>query len=146
MSYSVIATDHFKKEAKKLSKKYRSLKEDLDLLGKSLEDNPIKGVSLGHNLYKVRLAIASKGKGKSGGARVITLVKKVKKKIYLVSIYDKAKFDNLSKHHITELIEKTGLKQNMNVSILNAPNLTIEGLVLLRPQLANRICTSLRHV
>jgi hypothetical protein len=110
MSYSIIATDHFKREARKLSKKYHSLKDDLDLLGKKLADNPTSGTSLGHNLYKVRLAIASKGKGKSGGARVITLVKKVKKKVYLVSIYDKAKFENLSKQHIAELLEKAGLK------------------------------------
>jgi mRNA-degrading endonuclease RelE of RelBE toxin-antitoxin system len=110
MSYRIIATDHFKKEAKKLSKKYHSLKADLELLGNELADNPTSGVSLGHNLYKVRLAIASKSKGKSGGARVITLVKKVKGKVYLISIYDKAKFDNLSKHHIAELLEKAGLK------------------------------------
>ncbi|NJN26349.1 MAG: type II toxin-antitoxin system RelE/ParE family toxin [Cyclobacteriaceae bacterium] len=60
-------------------------------------------------MYKVRLAIASKGKGKSGGARVITFVKVIKEKVYLVSIYDKGQLDNLSKDQIVELLKKAGL-------------------------------------
>jgi hypothetical protein len=60
-------------------------------------------------VYKVRLAIASKGKGKSGGARVITFVKVVNEKVYLVSIYDKGQLDNLTKDQILELLKKVGL-------------------------------------
>ncbi|NJM93826.1 MAG: type II toxin-antitoxin system RelE/ParE family toxin [Cytophagales bacterium] len=60
-------------------------------------------------VYKVRLAIASKGKGKSGGARVITFVKVVKEKVYLVSIFDKGELDNLTKEQILELLRKAGL-------------------------------------
>ena len=55
-----------------MAKKYQSLKTDLALLFKSLEENPMQGTPLGKNCYKIRLAISSKGKGKSGGARVIT--------------------------------------------------------------------------
>jgi hypothetical protein len=57
----------------------------------------------------VRLAIGSKGKGKSGGARVITFVKVVREKIYLVSIYDKGQLDNLAKDQIFELLKMAGL-------------------------------------
>lgn len=64
MSFEVELTDHFKKEARKLTKKYRSLKAELETLGKELAKNPTTGTSLGHDVYKVRLAIASKGKGK----------------------------------------------------------------------------------
>jgi len=60
-------------------------------------------------VYKVRLSIASKGKGKSGGARVITFVKVVKEKVYLVSIYDKGQLDNLTKDQIMELLKRVGL-------------------------------------
>jgi len=110
MSFSVELTDHFKKEASKLTKKYRSLKTELEALGIELAQNPTIGISLGHDVYKVRLAIASKGKRKSGGARVITFVKVIKEKVYLVSIYDKGQLDNLTKEQIMELLKKVGLK------------------------------------
>ena len=108
MSFDVELTDHFKKEAKKLTKKYRSLKAELEALGEQLAENPTTGTPLGHDVYKVRLAIASKGKGKSSGARVITFVKVVKEKVYLVSIYDKGQLDNLTKDQIIELLKKAG--------------------------------------
>jgi len=110
MSYRVIATDHFKKEAKKLSKKYQSLRGELEALGNELTDNPTTGNPLGSNLYKVRLAIASKGKGKSGGARVITCVRIVRQTVYLVSIYDKSQLKNLSKEQILNLLRNEGLE------------------------------------
>lgn len=109
MSFSIELTDHFKKEAKKLTKKYRSLKAELEALGEELAENPKTGTSLGHDVYKIRLAIASKGKGKSGGARVITFVKVIDKVAYLVSIYDKGQLDNLTKEKIIELLKKVGL-------------------------------------
>ena len=62
----------FDKEAKRLGKKYPSLKKDLIALGNGLLENPLLGVDLGNGFRKIRLAIASKGKGKSHGARVIT--------------------------------------------------------------------------
>lgn len=75
MSYNVSSIPLFDKQAKRLAKKYPSLKKDLAELLESLADNPEKGIALGNSFYKIRLAIASKGKGKTGGARVITYVK-----------------------------------------------------------------------
>lgn len=72
MNYSVIPIDKFKKEAKRLIKKYPSLKQELKQLNTNLLSNPAIGTSLGNNAYKIRIAIKSKGVGKSGGARVIT--------------------------------------------------------------------------
>ncbi len=72
MNYSIIAVPTFKKEVKKLAKKYHSIKTDLATLFATLEVNPTQGTSLGNNCYKIRMAIASKSKGKSGGARLIT--------------------------------------------------------------------------
>lgn len=80
-------------------------------MGKELVKNPTAGTPLGHDVYKVRLAIASKGKGKSGGARVITFVKVINEKVYLVSIYDKGQLDNITKEQIRELLKKVGLLQ-----------------------------------
>ena len=96
MLYKVITTHRFDSEMKQLAKKYSSLKSEYEEFIEELEKNPEKGVPLGNNLYKIRLAIASKGKGKSGGARVITYLKTEQGEVYLLSIYDKGKKDTLS--------------------------------------------------
>lgn len=106
MSYKVELTENFKKEAKRLSKKHLSLKNDLALLGVLLSENPTTGTYLGNNIYKVRLAIKSKGKGKSGGARVMTQLKVVYQTVYLFSIYDKGENENISDNDIQELIQE----------------------------------------
>jgi mRNA-degrading endonuclease RelE of RelBE toxin-antitoxin system len=73
MSFKIVSIQSFLKEVKYLSKKHTSLKDDLRNLGIELVANPKLGQPIGRNCYKVRLQITSKGKGKSGGARVITL-------------------------------------------------------------------------
>jgi mRNA-degrading endonuclease RelE of RelBE toxin-antitoxin system len=72
MSFNVLPLQIFLKELKSLSKKYPSLKNDLKNLESTLSINPKLGTPIGKNCYKIRLAITSKGKGKSGGARIIT--------------------------------------------------------------------------
>lgn len=69
---NIVDTPRFRKEAKRLGKKYKSLADDFIRLYADLQENPLLGVDLGKGVRKVRLAITSKGKGKSGGARVIT--------------------------------------------------------------------------
>ena len=66
MSYNVVATPRFKKDIKKLSKRYPSLKNEYAQLIKDLEKEPAQGTPLGNNCFKIRIAIASEGKGKSG--------------------------------------------------------------------------------
>jgi mRNA-degrading endonuclease RelE of RelBE toxin-antitoxin system len=89
MSYNVIPSDKFKKEAKRLIRKFPSLKEELRELNITLCERPETGKPLGKNIYKIRLSIKSKGKGKSGGARVITYLITENEEIYLLIIYDK---------------------------------------------------------
>jgi hypothetical protein len=89
MNYSVSTIPLFDKQVKRLSKKYPSLKKDLTDLFDLLEINPKQGKALGNNFYKVRISITSKGKGKSGGARVITFVKIIETTVYVATIYDK---------------------------------------------------------
>ena len=109
MSYNVVLTDHFTKEVKKLIKKYKSLKAELAKLDEELAENPTLGIPLGNDVYKIRIAISSKGKGKSGGARIITFIKVTQEAVYLVSIYDKSDLETLTKNQIRELLDKTGL-------------------------------------
>lgn len=86
MSFSVIPSDKFKREAKRLLKKSPSLKQELIELNDTLTIKPEAGTSLGNDTYKIRLAIKSKNKGKSGGARVITYVVKDNKEVYLLTL------------------------------------------------------------
>jgi hypothetical protein len=106
MSYNIELTENFKNEAKRLSKKYLSLKNDLAALGAILSENPATGTNLGNNIYKIRLAIKSKGQGKSGGARVMTQVKVVNQTVYLFSRSVKTDKDNISDKEIKELIKE----------------------------------------
>ena len=96
MPFEVRVVPTFERSVKPLMKKYPSLKSELLNLIDSLEMNPTLGTPLGNDFYKIRLAIKSKGKGKSGGARVITAVKVVQEKVYLAAIYDKSEAENIS--------------------------------------------------
>lgn len=90
MSYSIISIQPFEKETKRLIKKYPSLRNEIKSLIEDLRTNPFLGTPLGKNCYKIRIAIASKGKGKSGGARIITHIHISASIIFLISIYDKS--------------------------------------------------------
>lgn len=92
------------RQLKRLLRKYPSLKADLRKLGVSLSTNPIQGVSLGNQCYKIRLAVKSKNKGKSGGARVISYVYLTKETVYLLSIYDKSEQPDISDKELTTLV------------------------------------------
>ncbi|MEX0986479.1 MAG: type II toxin-antitoxin system RelE/ParE family toxin [Bacteroidales bacterium] len=109
MSYKILVTDGFKKQAKSIAKKHRSLKSDLEKLITSLKENPLQGEPLGKDCYKVRMAITSKGKGKSGGSRVITCVKVVNQTAYLLTIYDKSEKESISDKELDELLHLAGL-------------------------------------
>jgi mRNA-degrading endonuclease RelE of RelBE toxin-antitoxin system len=105
MNFSVIPSDKFKKEAKRLIKKFPSLKQELADFSTTLTNEPETGTPLGNNTYKIRLAVKSKGKGKSGGARVITYVVTEEKEVYLLTIYDKSEFGNIDDKIIKSIIE-----------------------------------------
>ena len=105
MSYKVELTPNFKKEAKRLSKKYSSLKWELYELFTELEENPTLGTHLGSDIYKIRLAVVSKNKGKSGGARVLSFVKVIQTTVLLFAIYSKGETDSLTDKQIQELIK-----------------------------------------
>ena len=59
----------------------------------------------GNHCYKIRLAITSKGKGKSGGARVITYVQVVHHSVYLLAIYDKAEQADIEDNDLKNLLK-----------------------------------------
>lgn len=105
MSYKVDTITLFDKQAKRLSRKYPSLKNDLSDLISILAQEPTLGVALGNNFYKIRLAITAKAKGKSGGARVITYVKVMATTVYLSAIYDKSEISSISDRELKSIFK-----------------------------------------
>ena len=103
MKFQIKTLTDFDRELKRLSKKHKSLKQDVQKLMETLQINPQFGTPLGDNLYKIRLSITSKGKGKSSGARVITCLRILEDSVYMVYIYDKAEIDNISESKLVEL-------------------------------------------
>ncbi len=100
--------EDFKRELRRLAKKFRTLTSELNDLIDEIEQNPKIGTDLGAGLYKIRLASKSKGGGKSGGFRVITYYIETKgdiETVYLVSIYDKSEFSSISKNELLKVIE-----------------------------------------
>jgi len=106
MNYKVKSIEVFKRQAKKLIKKYPSLKEEIREIIQKLKINPNLGTPIIKNCYKIRISIASKGKGKSGGARIISHFIVSQNIIYLIYIYDKNKKESISEKEIGELICK----------------------------------------
>ena len=104
MSYNVQSIDVFEKQAKKLIKKYPSLKQEIFKIVQALKISANIGVSIGKNCFKIRIAIASKGKGKSGGARIITNFVIKEKTIFLITIYDKSDKENITDKELIELL------------------------------------------
>ena len=119
MKYRINVLRAFEREAKRLGKRYPSLRDDIKELGAEILENPHLGTDLGGGLRKIRMAITSKGRGKSGGARVITftvvvsvaeaitftvVVSVAEAEINLLYIYDKAERSSISKKEIAQLI------------------------------------------
>lgn len=109
MNFEIIFTDEFAREVKRLAKKYRSMGADLARFQEELLENPMLGTNIAPNLYKCRMAIASKGKGKSGGARIITYVLIHREQVFLIAIYDKSDTESLSNEAIISRVKAAGL-------------------------------------
>jgi mRNA-degrading endonuclease RelE of RelBE toxin-antitoxin system len=105
MSYKIKTIPKFEKELKRLAKKYPSLKNEYLVLIQSLEQQPEQGSPLGNSCFKIRLSIASKGKGKSGGARVITYIQVLQTSVYLLTIFDKSEQENIPDKELEELLK-----------------------------------------
>ena len=105
MSYKILTIPPFDKQLKRLVKKYPSLKKEFTEFVKSIKTNPEQGEGIGKNCYKIRLAISSKGKGKSGGARVILNIAVSDNLVYLIAIYDKSEKASLTSKELEELLE-----------------------------------------
>ena len=108
MTVRIFTLDEFERQARRMSKKYKSLKSDIVSLVEQLQKNPFRGQDLGGGVRKIHMAINSKGKGKSGGARVLTLNILVSGNadVTLLTIYDKSEMENVSDQYIESLVRE----------------------------------------
>lgn len=109
MDVNFVLGPEFKRQFKRLAKKYHSLRDDIDGWRKEISQNPFVGDDLGGGVRKIRMAIADKGKGKSGGARILTLNVMVSEdglEITLLTIYDKGEISNVKDEYIEFLIKQ----------------------------------------
>lgn len=112
MNFEIEAIERFRKSLKALVKRHRSLKQDFANFAESLKKDPFQGDELSPGIRKIRMAITSKGRGKSGGARVITytvVISEEEGKIFLIDIYDKADYSTVDVAIIQKIIEDLGL-------------------------------------
>ena len=97
-------TDTFNKAVKKLKKRFRNIEKDYLAFLDSIQTDEDLGVYLGEGIYKTRIANSDKQGGKSGGYRLISYLKLIDNELYLMYIYDKSDFENVSEHDIDSLI------------------------------------------
>lgn len=117
MGNRVVVRKSFLGPAKKLAKRYRSFHDDVAKLIDELSLDASFGTPLGKNVYKIRLGIASKARGKRGGARVITYVYRSAQTVYLMFVYDKADMDAIPETDLRVLV--TELEREIEASLKN---------------------------
>ena len=112
MGFEIQTTSYFDAEAKRLAKRHHSFVDDLQELRDNLLKNPYQGTELSPGIRKVRLTISSKGRGKSGGARVITFTYLVNEKdgvVVLLLLYDKADASNIKMNVVRQIVKELGI-------------------------------------
>ena len=112
MNFEIQTSSYFDAEAKRLAKRHRSFIDDLQDFQKSILENPFQGTELSPGIRKIRLTIDSKGRGKSGGARVITFTYLVDEKdgvVILLLLYDKADASSIKMNVVRKIIKDIGL-------------------------------------
>ncbi|MBP5338150.1 MAG: addiction module toxin RelE [Prevotella sp.] len=108
----IETSPRFERELKNLANHYHSVKQDYKVFLESLKENPLQGTSLGKGIRKVRMTITDKGKGKSGGARVLTytaLLTENNGTLLLLTIYDKSNRSTMTDKEIRNLIKQCGI-------------------------------------
>ena len=129
MSFEIQTTSYFDTEAKRLAKRHRSFIDDLEDFQKNRLKNPYQGTELSPGIRKIRLTIDSKGRGKSGGARVITFTYLVDEKdgvVILLLLYDKTDASSIKINIVRKIIKDLGLdlEKLQSEGKLKSPNQT----------------------
>ena len=104
-------TETFTRAVKKLQKRFKSIEDNCDKFLDNIQCTDDLGIHIGNGIYKVRISNSNKQSGKSSGYRLISYLKLIDKKLYLMYIYDKSDLDNISEKEIDTLVKKTILEK-----------------------------------
>lgn len=110
MNISVFFTHQFEVKFKRYKKKFQSIEAEVKLFTQTFSENV--GKDMGNGIFKYRLSVKSKNKGKSGGFRIISfevLVSEQDKNVTLLTIYDKSEQSSISKKEINSILKEEGL-------------------------------------
>jgi mRNA-degrading endonuclease RelE of RelBE toxin-antitoxin system len=111
MNYSVIPSPTFKRNIKKLKKRYPAIVEDIRRYSTGLQVGNFSGIivkQLNGEIYKDRIKNTSLQKGKSGGFRIVYYATIVEKEVYLLSIYSKTDKANIDIVAIQKAMQEMG--------------------------------------
>lgn len=107
MRYQFIFTDWFDRNLKALRKHNLSLREDLEAFFQTFEAEAQPVIPGTDGARKARMA--AKGRGKRGGYRVVYYFLAHENEVWLLTIYDKVKREDLTAAeavHIAQLIDE----------------------------------------
>ena len=112
LGVTIEETETFTKAIKQLQKRFKNIETDCEEFVQSIQTTKNLGINLGNGVFKVRIANSDKKSGKSSGYRLISYLKLIDNKLYLMYIYDKSDFETVSEKQIDDLIKKTILEKN----------------------------------
>lgn len=115
MNFKIQTTSYFDAEAKRFGKRYRSFVDDLKSFRDSITEDPFQGTEIMPGIRKVRMSIETKGRGKSGGARVITftyLVSEESGNVILLLLYDKADASSVKSNVVKKIVKDLGFNMD----------------------------------
>jgi hypothetical protein len=97
--HTVIETPAFQKAAQKAGLS----DDDVAWIAETIARNPQAGDAIRGSGGCRKVRVAGRGKGKSGGYRVITFFSGPSIPVYLLTVYSKSDMDNLSRAHVNAL-------------------------------------------
>ena len=112
LGVTIEETETFTKAIKQLQKRFKNIETDCEEFVQSIQTTENLGINLGNGVFKVRIANSDKKSGKSSGYRLISYLKLIDNKLYLMYIYDKSDFETVSEKQIDDLIKKTIIEKN----------------------------------
>ncbi len=101
----IFFPEHFKKQLKKLKKKYPQVKDDLLRMTDSFD--PKNEISIGRSIYKIRIASSDMKKGKSGGFRAYLYLYMKNNLLLPLCIYPKAETESISENELQYHFDQT---------------------------------------
>jgi len=113
MNFKFVITESFNQQVKKLAKRYPKIKRDLQNFQNDFNSGRVRGQAipgLKHKVYKARMRSTDMRRGKRGGYRIIYYLQTAQNRVILLTIYAKARRENIRAQEILSLLEQLGIE------------------------------------